>query len=401
MKLSEINEFIDSTLLNEAKKVLSEEQETYEVYHLKCDGEPIGSYKTKEEAESEKEKIQGLKPGQELIIDKKTYESYEDMVNQLDEMGQDLEETHDMENTQPMEGNEFTAALMAAKKEGKDKFTVDGKEYDVKECWSKMEEEISEEKSTCNECGAMLNEAGLCMECGIKENKKTKKVLRLKESEMVSLIKKMVTEAMKGQPGSKGVPGLAFTKEAQTGSQKDTNAHLKDVEKKMKDYLSFDGNDNPEFPKPIGKGEKAAINLTSAQEEEVAKNTAGLQNLKYDTEPSDKFKERLEMALNGDTKMGNAATTPKPSIEPSNGADKGTEAKEEIGNVVNSKKAKVKLQKQIKDRAKDMDERVWYNKQQIPVKTTVNESTQLKTTVILNEELEKMKKLSSYNKKTQ
>ena len=50
-----------------------------------------------------------------------------------------------MENTekQPMEGNEFSGALKAAKDAGEKTFTVDGKEYDVEECWSKqMDEEL-------------------------------------------------------------------------------------------------------------------------------------------------------------------------------------------------------------------------------------------------------------------
>lgn len=522
MKVSELNKFIEETLINEAKKAIINESEALEVYHLKSNGEPIGTFNTQEEAEKEKEKIAGLKPGQELIIDKATYESYGDMLEKLDAMGEELGETNDMkkntekineglspkgvekvqqwcdsigcretgkklidiilsktagvsssdladtaifangldeieavladgdydrayemakevaddmlsdegfpmdmdEEGETMEGNEFTAALLKAKEEGKDKFTVDGKEYDVKECWSKMEEEtkldeedqfvdapdnvgFSDEEmeeskmSTCNECGAMLNEEGMCSECGMMKESVKKKVVRLKESEVVGLIKKIVTEAMKGEPGAKGIPGLAFTKKAQGDSLKNSNDHLKTVESKMKEYLSFDGNDNPEFPNAIGKGEKAAVNLTTKQEEEVAKNSAGLQNLDYDTEPSEKFKERLKMAIDGDSKMGNAPTTEKPTIKPSNEADKGTEAKENIGNVINSEKANKKLKKQIADRKKDKDDRVLYDKQPVPVKSKVNESKELKTVDILNEELDRMKKLSKYSKKTQ
>ena len=97
---------------------------------------------------------------------------------------------------------------------------------------------------------------------------------------------------------------------------------MADVGKKIKDNMSFEGNDNPEFPKAIGKGEKVARKNTPQQEDEINKNFAGLQNLDYDIEPDEKFKKRLKMAIEGDTLMGNGPTTEKPSITPSNGADK-------------------------------------------------------------------------------
>ena len=108
---------------------------------------------------------------------------------------------------------------------------------------------------------------------------------------------RMVNEAMKGEPGIPGIPGVTITKKAQSASKKENDGHVKDVEKKMKDYLNFDGNDNPEFPKQIGKGEKVARENTKEQDEEVAKNFAGLENLQYDGEPSEQFKKRLKMAI--------------------------------------------------------------------------------------------------------
>jgi hypothetical protein len=175
-----------------------------------------------------------------------------------------------------------------------------------------------------------------------------------------------------------------------------------DVEKKMKDYLSFDGNDNPEFPKQIGKGEKMAINNTPEQADEVAKNFAGLQNLEYDIEPSENFKKRLKMAIEGDTLMGNAPTTEKPKLKPSNGADKGNEAKEKSGTSIPTPETAKGIEKQVKDRSEDKKKRTIYAKEKVPVdtKSAVNESS-TKFSSLLNEEIEKMKNLSSYNKKTQ
>ena len=102
----------------------------------------------------------------------------------------------------------------------------------------------------------------------------------------------------------------------------------------MKDYLSFDGNDNPEFPKAIGKGDKVARENTPEQEDEIAKNYAGLENLDYDIEPDEKFKERLKKAIEGHTTMGNAPTTEKTDVKPSNGSRLGEEPKDKDGNVI-------------------------------------------------------------------
>jgi hypothetical protein len=55
------------------------------------------------------------------------------------------------------------------------------------------------------------------------------------------------------------------------------------------------------------------------------------------------------------------------------------------------------MEKQIKDREKDKEERVIYKKEAVP---TMNES-KVSFTNVLNEELEKMKKIFTYNKKTQ
>ena len=144
MKVSEIKQLIESIVTDEVRKTIMEESEGgKEVYHIKCEGIPLGSYESQEAAEKDMDKFKKEHPGKELIIEKGVYESHDDMLDKLDEMNDQLEETNDMENTQPMEGNEFSGALKAAKDAGEKSFTVDGKEYDVEECWSKqMEEEL-------------------------------------------------------------------------------------------------------------------------------------------------------------------------------------------------------------------------------------------------------------------
>jgi len=421
MKVSELRQIIENIVTDEVKKTIISESEVgnKEVYHIKCEGIPLGTYQTQEDAEKDMEKFKKENPGKELIIEKGVYESHDDMLDKMDEMNDQLEETDDMENTQPMEGNEFSGALKAAKDAGEKSFTVDGKEYDVEECWSKqMEEELvggqkkldknhngkidgqdfkilkgqksdtKEEEEECDECGNSEMKEGTCEKCGkelcecggmMNESKK-KKTLRLKESELVALIGRMVNES---------IPGLDAAKKAHVESGKENKQNLSDVEKKISNSMSFTGNDNPEFPKAIGKGEKVARQNTKEQDEEVKKNSAGLQNLDYDIEPSQQFKDRLKKSIEGHTTTGNAPTTEKPSIKPSNGGEKGKDAEEKSGNTIKTDTPK-KLEKQAADRKVDKDNRELYPKQSVPVKTKS-----------INEEVEKMKKMFNYNEKTQ
>jgi len=242
-------------------------------------------------------------------------------------------------------------------------------------------EDMDEEKTTCEKCGKEICEC----DGGMYESKK--KTIRLTETELTNLIAKMVSES---------IPGLEATKKSHTESGKENSSHLKDVDKKMKDYLSFDGNDNPEFPKAIGKGEKVARKNTEKQEDEIKKNFAGLENLDYDIEPDENFKKRLKMAIEGDRLMGNAPTTEKTNVIPSNGSKLGEEPKDKDGNSIPTPETAKKIEKQVKDRGEDKKNRVLYKKEKVPVsesKPTLNN--------VLLEEINKMKKISEYNKKTQ
>ncbi len=374
MKISELKQIIESAVSEEVKKTIIEQVEEgkMEKYHIKCEGVPLATFETEQDAQDALPDYKEKHPGKELIIEKGVYESHDDMMNKLDEMNDQLEETENMENTQPMEGNEFSGALKAAREAGEKTFTVDGKEYDVEECWSKqMEEEeecdecggsyMEEEKKTCEKCGKEI------CECGTMMNESKKKVLRLTESELTQLIVKMVNES---------VPGLKAYESAHKDSGKENKANLSSVDQKIKKSMSIEGNDNPEFPKQIGKGEKVARQNTKEQDEEVAKNFAGLQNIEYDVEPSEQFKKRLKMAIEGDKLMGNSS--------------------KDVANVIPGKAVET-LEKQIEDRKKDKEERVIYKKEAVP---TLSES-KVGFSTVLNEEIEKMKKMSSYNKKTQ
>jgi hypothetical protein len=196
-----------------------------------------------------------------------------------------------------------------------------------------------------------------------------KKVLRLTESEMLKMIKIMVKES---------VPGLVVTKKAQTQSKKDNESNSSEVAKKIKKSTTFSGNDNPEFPKPIGKGEKVARKNTPEQEEEIEDNRGGgLEDLSYDMEPSQQFKDRLKKSLEGHSSTGNS---------------------QEYGNVIKSDLGK-NIAKKVERKHKQKENMVMYNKDVQPVKN-VNESKS-KFSELLNEEISKMKNIASYDKKTQ
>jgi len=406
MKVSELTTIIENIVSNEIRKTIMEENNgKKEVYHIKCEGIPLATFESEEEATDALPDYKAKHNDGELIIEKGVYESHDDMMDKLDEMNDQLEETENMENIekQPMEGNAFSGALAAAKLKGDEEFKVGDKEYDVKEekegdddfenmlrgrrkhsYVDKGEEtpdEMAEEKKSCEKCGKEICECG----GGMYESKK--KTVRLTETELTNLIAKMVSES---------IPGLQAAEKSHLESGKENKAHLADVETKMKKLASFDGNDNPEFPKAIGKGEKVARKNTPEQEDEIAKNYAGLENLEYDIEPSEQFKKRLKMAIEGDTLMGNGKVTEPASIKPSNGAEKGKEAKEKEGNHIQTPETAKKIEKQVKDREEDKKNRVLYSKEKVPVsESKVNFSS------VLDNEIKKMKNISEYNKKTQ
>ena len=116
------------------------------------------------------------------------------------------------------------------------------------------------------------------------------------------------------------------------------------------------------------------------------------------------FKQSDIDAGNGKTpsQVDNTPTTEKPKLKPSNGADKGVEAKEKSGTSIPTPETAKKLEKQIKDRSEDKKKRTIYAKEKVPVdtKSAVNESS-TKFSSLINEEIQKMKNLSSYDKKTQ
>jgi hypothetical protein len=411
MKVDELNAIMESIVFDEIKKSILKESKGggMEKYQVTCEGEPVVNCDTQEEAEEHVDKLEKEHPGKQFIIEKANYESHSDMIEKLDKMGEELEETENMKKFETKEGNAFTGAMTKAKESGEKTFTVDGKEFDVEEELkggqkkldknhngkidaqdfkilkgqkqdTKEEEEetceqcgsndMNEMVDTCNECGGMMNEDGMCTECSGNMMESKKKTLRLTESELIRLIGKMVNEA--------AVPGIETQKKTRSASGKESAANLNDVKKKIKGQLEIPGGTNPEFPKSNKKGEKVVVNNNEKEDEFVSNFRGGtLLDLDYDQEPSEEFKSRLKKALDGDTTMGNSHNA---------------------ANVIATDTGK-KLAERAKKKETEQQKAPMYEKDPAPT-VEVNESENLKQNLI-NEDIEKMKKILGYNKKTQ
>lgn len=138
-------------------------------------------------------------------------------------------------------------------------------------------------------------------------------------------LKTRLSEAVKSKNDT---PGITNTERVLKQSGRDNKEYIDSVVKKVKDYLKFDGNSNPEFPhQEQSKTDYTSPMYRNSTEQEEYVDTwrgGGLSDLEYDTEPSDEFKDRFSKYLEGSSETGNSSY-------------KGTDG-EDVGNVVNVKK---------------------------------------------------------------
>lgn len=254
----------------------------------------------------------------------------------------------DSEDGEMEEGNEFSGALADAKKRGEKSFEVDGKTYPVKES------------------------------------------IQFTEDELVELIEKIVKEQTE----------VKETNASLKKSKTENDDYIQSVTKKMKEYLK-DGSKgkydmNPEqFPKGNGELAKMAKKAytPSGAVEEYIENFAyspGMENLQYDEiKPNDEW---LEKTIEGSSMTGNG--------KGGNAIDTG------LGKKINTKRKK-NLYGVEKNRS--------YNRVPQPVDNAgevkgadklnnmfkeLGESDEKKTKLI-NEDMDKIKHLLGYKKKTQ
>ena len=407
MKLSELNTIITETVSNEIKsRILSEGKDKNTAYCIKCEGEYVEICETKTEADQKCEEYNKTNNDKKYVVEVETFESKEELINMLDELG----EEKDMEN---MEDNQSIDEKLHGDQHKLD-VNKDG-EIDSSDLEKLRKDETNEyseiTEMECEKCGKGLCECGMMEEseeslptmkemskcvkegmtyedvcemyskcdkkklkemyesCGKQNEGKEPKVLRMTESQMIDMITKMVKES--------NIPGVKAVEDVQKVNSKETKEHMGNVDKKIKDALTIDGNDNPEFPKQVGKGDKKVVHNTDDQNEEMEDSRGeNPLDLDYDHEPSEEFKERLKKSLEGDSTMGNA----------------------DGGNTIPTETGK-NLAKTAERRKEVKEKAPMYVKDVQPVKVVKEESNDVQS--VLEEEISKMKNLLSYNEKTQ
>jgi len=330
-----------------------------------------------------------------------------------------LSTRHGMEEQETEEGNAFTGALSQARKTGKKDFEVDGKKFETKEGTDNSFKRYcgGEVTKSCIDKALNSGSPSLVKKANLAKNtknykgvdkKKIKESYKLTESEMVSMIEKIITEQktkkvndpaeknnIKGMGGSPR--GLEVYKKAHDGSGKENNDYIKDVTKKMKDYLKdgskTDYDMNPKiFPKGNGeleKMKKTAYEVSKDGDEFIDDYLRpGMETLDYDEmHPNEEW---MDNNIEGSSKTGN-----NPEWANTGESD------------VNKK-----INKTRKKGAYTKAKRAAYNKAPQPVISDKpgqesgkglnlkTESTDKKQKQI-NEEFDRMKSLISYDRKTQ
>ena len=411
MKVSELNKIIEETISNEIKgRILNESEDKKTVHCVKCEGEYIEVCEAKDEADQKCEEYNKNNPNKTYVVEVETFESNESLIDKLDELGEE-KDIEDMKENQSMEeklhGDQHK---LDVDNDGKIDASdlEDLRQGDTNEDYAITEVECESCGKGLCECGAMeesedkeslptMSEVSKCVKegmtyedicekysncdkkklkemyesCGKQHEGKESKILRLTESQMIDMVTKMVNEA------KSNVPGVREVEDAHKANKKETEEHMGNVDKKIKDALTIEGGDNPEFPNANGNGEKKAIHNTEEDNEEV-NNSRGENplDLDYDHEPSEEFKERLKKSLEGDATMGNA--------------DGGNTIETETGKNLHKTAEK---RKEVKEKAP------MYVKDVQPVKELKEETSEVEN--VLQEEISKMKNMFSYNEKTQ
>lgn len=330
------------------------------------------------------------------------------------------------------EGNAFTAKLKQTPKGGK--FKLGGKEYTdtsnideskkfIQKATKKMEKKGTEGKfgAWCKRNGLASEEGEVTKKCidkamksensevvkmanfaknikGYSGSEHKKKSVKLKESEMIDLIEKIIMQEQKSNIKQGSPRGLEKYKQVHQKDGKENNEALKATAKKMKEYLKDgskgDYETNPDFF-PKGNGELAKMSkkayVPSGAVQDYIDNftAASLENLDYDgISPNEDW---VTDNIEGSSRTGN-----NPEWANTGKSD------------VNKKRNKIR-----KDNMLAKLKRKAYNKAPQPIvndKTGEDEGDKIMTKLEsiepkgkkkLNEEFDRMKSLMGYNQKTQ
>ena len=322
----------------------------------------------------------------------------------------------DMGEAETEEGNAFTGALVDAKKDGKDSFEVDGKKFNVKESNRRLSNQ--------------MNLASI-----LKSVKEGVKSIKLTENELIDMIENIVKEQQvkdkseKNNIGKKEPQGLKDTNKVLSKNKQENDSYAKEVVEKMKDYMKdmymgeggYDENpdDFPQSNYDMEKDHKEKkYNPSDAVEEYIeAFAYPGMTNLVYDEiKPDD---EMIEKQIKGDSKNGNAVTGEdgkalgNVSKRSTKVGDRFKKNFDENLYGAEQQKASYKRQPQetievagegktkgsLKSKQQGADKPSSINKASKILNTL--ESTEDKKSKVISEEMNKMKNLIGYNRKTQ
>ena len=366
----------------------------------------------------------------------------------------------DMGEQETEEGNEFTGALADAKKEGKKSFEVDGKTYPVKEAKEKwiqktdmkkgalhkklgvaegdkipqaklkaikkelMKKGEGDKKLTAAD-SKLLKQVNLALT--LKDIKESVNKLTLTEDELVDMIEKIVLEqkvkdkAEKNNISKKEATGLKKTEKVQAASKKENEDYAKQVVEKMKKYVKAGSkdeyNESPEtFPQSnytMDKMKEKTMKYHPSQavdEYIEAFSHPGMTNLVYDEiKPDDK---KIDKYLKGDSTTGNAVRDkdgkPLGNVAPSDLGDRFKKNYDE--NLYGAEQMNVSYKRQPQpvdvggsdkmDGSLKSIRKGSTNKAQ-KIMNQLESKQEEKKKVKVNEDMEKIKNLITYNRKTQ
>jgi hypothetical protein len=368
----------------------------------------------------------------------------------------------DMGEQETEEGNEFTGALDDARKEGKTTFEVDGNEYKVRkeskdEKWIQktdmkkgalhkklgvaegdkipqaklkaLKKELMKKGEGDKKLSAadskLLKQVNLALT--LKDIKESVNKLTLTEDELIDMIEKIVVEqkvkdkAEKNNIKSKEASGLKKTEKVLAASKKENEDYAKEVVKKMKDYVKAGSKgeytESPEtFPQSnytMDKMKEKTMKYHPSQavDEYIdAFSHPGMTNLVYDEiKPDDK---KIDKYLKGDSTTGNAVRDkdgkPLGNVAPSDLGDKFKKNYDE--NLYGAEQMNVSYKRQpqpvdvggsekMDGSLKSIRKGSTAKAQKIMNQLESKQEEKKKTKV--NEDMEKMKNLITYNRKTQ
>jgi len=144
-----------------------------------------------------------------------------------------------------------------------------------------------------------------------KFNKDIRKIMEneIKPQVMKDVLAKRIINTLKEQKQNNSFPGKTVTDKALKMSERENNDALKMVSDKMNDYLDFEYNSHPPYPHQNNSKTDytSPMYRNSSEDEEYIEDWRGmgLEDVRFDTEPTDFYVDRVMDYIKGSSKTGN------------------------------------------------------------------------------------------------